>query len=55
MLATRISFMNEMANLAEELGADIEAVRRGNRFRQPHRYSFSMPAAAMADRAFRRT
>jgi len=29
MLATRISFMNEMANLAEELGADIEAVRRG--------------------------
>ena len=37
MLATRISFMNEMANLAEELGADIEAVRRGHRFRQPHR------------------
>ncbi|HTH58869.1 MAG TPA: nucleotide sugar dehydrogenase, partial [Paraburkholderia sp.] len=29
MLATRISFMNEMANLAESLGADIEAVRRG--------------------------
>ena len=29
MLATRISFMNEMANLAEALGADIEAVRRG--------------------------
>ena len=29
MLATRISFMNEMANLAELLGADIEAVRRG--------------------------
>ncbi len=29
MLATRISFMNEMANLAERLGADIEAVRRG--------------------------
>jgi UDPglucose 6-dehydrogenase len=29
MLATRISFMNEFANLAERLGADIEDVRRG--------------------------
>jgi len=29
MLATRISFMNELANLAEGLGADIELVRRG--------------------------
>ncbi len=29
MLATKISFMNEMANLAERLGADIENVRRG--------------------------
>lgn len=29
MLATRISFMNELANLAEALGADIENVRRG--------------------------
>jgi len=29
MLATKISFMNEMANLAEKLGADIEAVRIG--------------------------
>jgi UDPglucose 6-dehydrogenase len=29
MLATRISFMNEMANLAEALGADIESVRQG--------------------------
>jgi UDPglucose 6-dehydrogenase len=29
MLATRISFMNELANLAERIGADIEDVRRG--------------------------
>ena len=29
MLATRISFMNEMAHLADALGADIDAVRRG--------------------------
>ena len=29
MLATRISFMNDLANLAERLGADIEEVRRG--------------------------
>ena len=29
MLATKISFMNEMAGLAEKLGADIEMVRQG--------------------------
>ena len=29
MLATRISFMNELANLADHVGADIEAVRHG--------------------------
>ncbi|MFN4351151.1 MAG: UDP-glucose dehydrogenase family protein [Hylemonella sp.] len=29
MLATRISFMNELANLAETLGVDIEQVRQG--------------------------
>lgn len=29
MLATRISFMNELANLADHIGADIDAVRHG--------------------------
>ncbi|HLX02355.1 MAG TPA: UDP-glucose/GDP-mannose dehydrogenase family protein [Trinickia sp.] len=29
MLATRISFMNELANFADRIGADIESVRRG--------------------------
>jgi UDPglucose 6-dehydrogenase len=29
MLATRISFMNELANLADKVGADIDAVRHG--------------------------
>jgi len=29
MLATKISFMNEMSNIAEQVGADIEAVRHG--------------------------
>ncbi len=29
MLATKISFMNEIANIAEALGADVEKVRRG--------------------------
>ncbi|MDR3230805.1 MAG: UDP-glucose/GDP-mannose dehydrogenase family protein [Synergistaceae bacterium] len=32
MLATRISFMNEMANICERVGADVEAVRQAMAF-----------------------
>ena len=30
MLATRISFMNELSHLAEKVGADIKQVAQGN-------------------------
>jgi len=29
MLATKISFMNEMANICERVGADVNMVRHG--------------------------
>jgi UDPglucose 6-dehydrogenase len=50
MLATKISFMNEMANIAERVGADIETVRI-HALATPS----SIRALAMAARVFRRT
>lgn len=52
MLATKISLMNEFANLAEELDADIEAVRRGIGSDPRIGYHFIYPGAGYGGSCF---
>ncbi len=52
MLASRISFMNEIANLCDRTGADVSRVRHAIATDRRIGASFSFPDWAMADPVF---